>query len=251
MLEWSKVVEEMIWNYGDGRKTNNDESNAVLVNLENWETKTEIMRQKKKLRVSRSYIDHEVSAKERKMQRQLRELTKDIKEAKGHSGGLTIIAWNIIGSKKLVEIGNKIKDYDTGILHHKAVVRFARKGWTSGRQIVGIRKGSLNFQVAEWRYGMVVEEKVAGKLKLTSVYNNVIMLALRDPRGAVKFGGRRWLSDVGQDNKCRRKEADWFCEQYCLTVLSSRKKGHLEGKLTFVRKSGALAIYLVITKEGV
>jgi len=55
---------------GEGRE-------VVIIRMDSWERKEEIMRRKKKLGSRKIYIDNDLSQEERKVQRKLREIARD------------------------------------------------------------------------------------------------------------------------------------------------------------------------------
>ena len=57
-------------------KGRGEESDLIIVEMKDWETKQSAMQKKKKLGEKRIYIDHDLTEEARRVQRELREIAK-------------------------------------------------------------------------------------------------------------------------------------------------------------------------------
>lgn len=57
-------------------KDRGEESDFIIVEMKDWETKQSVMQKKKKLGEKRIYIDHDLTEEERRVQRELRDTAK-------------------------------------------------------------------------------------------------------------------------------------------------------------------------------
>lgn len=58
-------------------------------------------------------------------------------------------------------------------------MREGARGRAKGGQVIGLRKGSGNFEVKEWDYGLIMKEK-RSRIKIITVYNNKKVTKLKE-----------------------------------------------------------------------
>lgn len=144
--------------------------------------------------------------------------------------------------------------------------------------MIGLRKGSGNFEVEEWDYGLIMKEK-GSRIKIITVYNNKKVTKLRESldtimeknlneEGSLIIIGD-WNARIGEENARIeiKKEENWkrksedktlnnegkkmldFCKEYGITIMNGRMRGDEEGKYTHLGENGASVIGYIMIKE--